>query len=175
MGIALDQIVLAARRVRAYGEKLAEGISADRFAAKPRFGDTVIDCNHPAFIYGHLAIYPARLGASLGLDTASLAVPTSYADLCKAGLPCNDDPAASIYPPRDEVLAAYVRVYDNVCTMLGTVTDDVLTAPHPDPVVREKFFPTLGAATTFLLCAHPTMHLGQLSTWRRCMGLPGIM
>lgn len=175
MGLALDQIVLAARRTRSYGEKLADGIPANSFAAKPRFGSTIIDCNHPAFVYGHLAIYPARLGGFLGFDTSTLAAPATYTDLFKAGTPCHDDPAASTYPARDEILATYIRTHDNLLNMLPGVSDDILHAPHPDPLVREKFFPTLGSAATFLLCAHPMMHLGQLSTWRRCMGLPGIM
>jgi hypothetical protein len=32
-------------------------------------------------------------------------------------------------------------------------------------------FPTIGGAVNFLLVGHVQMHLGQVSTWRRVMGL----
>lgn len=175
MGMAIDQIVMAAKRVRGYGEMIAGGISAEQFASKPRFGSTVIDCNHPAFVYGHLSIYPARLAGFVGLDVGKVAHPAHYPDLFKAGCPCQDDPERKIYPSRDELLTTYMKAYDGLFEQLASVKDEILSQPHPDPTIREKFFPTLGAAMVFLLCAHPTMHFGQISTWRRCVGLPGVM
>lgn len=175
MGMAIDQIILAAKRVRGYGEMIAGGISAEHFAVKPRFGSTVVDCNHPAFVYGHLSLYPARLAGFMSLDVGKVAHPGNYPDLFKAGCTCQDDPERKIYPSRDELMATYTRTYDALFEQLASVKDEVLGQPHPDPAIREKFFPTLGAAATFMLCAHPAVHIGQLSTWRRCMGLPGVM
>ena len=33
-------------------------------------------------------------------------------------------------------------------------------------------FPTVGAAINFYLTGHVMMHAGQISAWRRCMGMP---
>jgi hypothetical protein len=33
-------------------------------------------------------------------------------------------------------------------------------------------FPTIGAAINFYLIGHVQVHLGQISAWRRGMGLP---
>jgi hypothetical protein len=35
-----------------------------------------------------------------------------------------------------------------------------------------EMFPTLGAVVAFYLGGHVMNHLGQLSAWRRCLGLP---
>ena len=35
-----------------------------------------------------------------------------------------------------------------------------------------ELFPTLGAVVAFYLAGHVMNHLGQLSAWRRCIGLP---
>jgi uncharacterized damage-inducible protein DinB len=35
-----------------------------------------------------------------------------------------------------------------------------------------KIFPVTGPTLIFMLNNHTMMHLGQVSTWRRCMGLP---
>jgi hypothetical protein len=33
-------------------------------------------------------------------------------------------------------------------------------------------WPCIGAAFNFLLSGHVMVHMGQVSAWRRCMGLP---
>lgn len=179
MGQSIDQIVLAARRGFGYAEKLSSDVKPENFARKPRFRDAgkevVVDCNHPAFVFGHLSLYPARLYGFLGLDPAPVAVPAAWADLFKAGVECKDDPEGTIYPKKDAILAAFTNGYTKLFDALGKLDDSVLAQPHPDENIRAKFFPTLGAALVFMANNHVMMHAGQISTWRRCFGLPGVM
>jgi hypothetical protein len=35
--------------------------------------------------------------------------------------------------------------------------------------------PTIGAVANFLLSAHHMMHLGQVSAWRRAVGLGSVL
>ena len=178
MGQAIDQIILAGRRGVGYGEKLAADVKQDIFARKPRFRDAgkevVIDCNHPAFVYGHLSLYPARLMGFLSLDAAKVAVPATWSDLFKAGVDCKDDPEGTIYPKKDEIMAAFVKGYATLFDSMASLDDSILSTPHPDENIRAKFFPTLGAALVFMSTSHVLMHSGQISTWRRCFGMPGI-
>lgn len=179
MGACFEQIAVAARRGLGYAERLAVDVPADIFAAKPRFTDAgkqiEIDCNHPAFVFGHLGLYPARVCGFVNLDGASIAAPAAWSDLFKAGAPCRDDRARTIYPAKEQIMSHFQNSYTFLIDRLPSLDDSLLTLPHPDPVVREKYFPTIGMAVIFMLTSHVMVHSGQISTWRRCFGLPGIM
>lgn len=179
MGQAIDQIILAGRRGVGYADKVASDIKPGIFARKPRFRDAgkeiTVDCNHPAFVFGHLALYPARLLGFLSIDAASVATPAHWPDLFKAGVECKDDPEGTIYPGRDEIMSSFQGGYATLFDTLASVDDAVLAKPHPDENIRTKFFPTIGAAMVFMCTSHVAMHAGQISTWRRCFGMPSAM
>ncbi len=176
MGQFIDLIVASSKRSRGYGEKLVEGIKPEIFARKPRFksaaGETVVDCNHPAFICGHLAIYPAKMITLTGGDVAAVKVPASYTDLFNQGVVCKDDPEGTIYPNRDEVLGHFLSSFDVLLAELAKVDDAVLFKQHPDEAARGRGMLTIGHSVSFMANNHVMMHLGQISTWRRCFGLP---
>lgn len=174
MGKHLDNIAFVGKRCRNYAELLAKGITPDIAGRKPRAGDKEIDCNHPAFVFGHLARYPSRVLILLGLDGSSIATPAPWEDLFKAGAPCVDDPGARHYPSWDAVRGHFLHATDHVLSVLPGVDDARLLEPVADPKVRE-YFPIVGMGVDFLLGAHVMVHLGQVSTWRRCFGLPAVM
>ncbi len=152
-----------------YGELLLKGVQAGDFARKPKG----IDTNHPAFTYGHLALYPERLLDLIG--RGDLAQPDQkFVDLFTAGAVCQDDPAGSIYPTMDAILARFRQRYEAVLPVLAEVNDDVFARPNPNERMKERF-PTVGLACNFLVGSHLMMHFGQMSAWRRCMGLPSVM
>jgi hypothetical protein len=167
MGAAFDAISLGATRTRGYGERLLKDVTAAHFARKPIVNGTVIDCNHPAFVFGHLAIYPRRILEMLGHDPAQAAVSDKYVELFKNGAPCLDDPQGTIYPGMAEITAAYFRNTDAAIAALAKSDDALIGKALPEG----SFFPTVGGAVNFLLTAHCMMHFGQISTWRRCVGL----
>ncbi|MDX2148875.1 MAG: DinB family protein [Planctomycetota bacterium] len=166
-----ESICKTATRTRIYGERLLDKVTQAQAARKPRFGGVVIDCNHPTFVYGHLAIYPQRVLTLLGLEVGNAAAPASYTDLFKAGVECKDDVEGTIYPSLAEVSALFLRATDDAIAKVATVDDAIFARETPDERARASF-PTLGTATIFLLNNHAMMHLGQVSTWRRCFGLP---
>lgn len=170
MGQVAELIVTCGRRARTFGEKLLAGVQPGQFARKPRADGKVIDTNHPAFVYGHLSLYPARILGFLKLDPAPAAVPVAWVQLFNPGTPCHDDPDGRIYPPMAELTAAYCRTYDAVLAALPGVSDAALAAPTPDERYR-AFLPVVGAAALSMLNNHPALHFGQISAWRRCMGL----
>ena len=158
---------------RMYAERLSKGITPEMAARKPSWGyeGAEIDCNHATFCYGHLAIYPARIFTLAGKDAKVVAVDPKFEALFKAGATCVDDPHASVYPHWEKVASMFFHGYDKAIEVAAKMDDKLLATAHPDPAVRERF-PTIGAATNFLLNNHVMMHLGQVSTWRRAMGLP---
>lgn len=152
---------------RMYAERLLKDMTPANFARKPVFAGHTIDCNHPAFVYGHLSIYPQRVLTLLGEDPAPAAVPASYNDLFKNGAECKDDPAGSIYPPMKELTEAFFRTMDAALAAMNRADPALADKPLPEG----SFFPLVGPAISFYTNSHVQMHLGQISTWRRCVGL----
>lgn len=157
-----------------YADLLLKGIDPKIAARKPRFGATIVDTNHPIFVFGHLAIYPARVFAVTGADSKSVDVPTTWTDLFKAGVACQDDPEGTIYPSLEAVASQFMKGYKAVAEHLRSVPDSVLATPNPNEQQRGRF-PTIGTILSFYTLGHVMMHLGQVSAWRRCYGLPSAM
>lgn len=163
---------------RGYAKILVAGIDASIFARKPRFetrsGERVIETNHPAFVFGHLSLYPARLFTVLGADPKNVEAPQAWSDLFKAGTACRDDADGRIYPPMEAITAQFFRGYESCTEVVRGVADEVLARENPNAQARDRF-PTIGALVNFYLGGHVMVHLGQVSAWRRCMGLPSAM
>ena len=60
---------------------------------------------------------------------------------------------------------------DPAVAVLGEqATPEQLARPSTNPYTKEAL-PTVGDGVAFLLTGHLGVHLGQLSTWRRMIGL----
>lgn len=175
MGQFAELIVASARRSRSYAERILKGVTAPDFARKARFEDkgrlVVIESNHPAWAFGHLGLYPARVLEMLGLDGSKVAAPAGYEGLFKDGTACQDDPTGKIYPAMESVTAHYFRATGVVLDTVVRLDDKALLAATVEEKYREAF-PLVGGRVNFMLNNHVMMHLGQVSAWRRCMGLP---
>jgi DinB superfamily len=172
-----ETIVRTGRRTRGYAEKLLAGISPAQFARLPVVGGVTIQTNHPAFLFGHLSLYPTRLAHIAGLEPAPFIVPASWEPLFKAGAPCLDDTHSghegATYPPMAELTSTYFQLYDAAFERIENLEDAAFARPNPDERYRE-FFPTVGTACGALLNNHVAVHMGQISAWRRCMGLASV-
>jgi len=165
-----DYVKPGALAVRGYAERLLKDVTPQMFVRTPVVNGTVVTINHPAFVFGHLSLYPVQLAEMVGVSTQGMVVPSTYQDLFKIGAQCHDDVDGTIYPPMDEVVSSYFTSYDALLSVVATIQPEKLDLPLENPARREKFG-TVGAFMTYLLLAHPQGHLGQISGWRRCMGL----
>lgn len=175
MGIVAETIVRGCRMSINLAELMVKDVTPKMFGRKPHFAGTTIDTNHGAFIYGHLALYPARAMAILGKDATAIQPPSTYEPLFAAGKPCLDDPEGTIYPPMNEITSLYFKAYTTAADAIMSVPDDVFAQPNPREGRIKEMYPTIGGMINFVLGIHPMMHLGQMSTWRRCMGLGPAM
>ncbi|MEM1166662.1 MAG: DinB family protein [Planctomycetota bacterium] len=143
-----------------------DDIPADRFGVMP----DGITTNHPAFLLAHLNIYPDKAVLPL-IGKADLAQPFEKWDAVAApGKDCVNDPDGSVYGTKDDIVAAF---RDRMLTAADAVeiTDPVIFEhQNPNEAVRARF-PTIGAVIGFLMGPHATFHLGQLSAYRRCIGM----
>lgn len=174
MGLAADVIVSSARMTLRYAEGLPGGIGAADFGKKVRCGDMVVEANTPAFVYGHLSLYPSRVVAFAGGDASAVTPSDAWVELFQHGAVCRDDPEGAIYPAKDELVDAFLKAQGAAIEAAAGMGDDLLAQPNPNEGMREKL-PTIGDATNFYLCGHAMMHLGQVSFWRRAMGLGSLM
>ncbi|MGD9689308.1 MAG: DinB family protein [Phycisphaerales bacterium] len=160
----------SSRRSLDLARRLLTGIEPRRFARLPVVGGVTVNTNHPAFIYGHLSLYPAIILDLCGLDARPAGVPDGFEPRFQRDSACVDDPGGAVYPSMDVITSAFFSGYGHLLAALPGVTLEVLDRPTRHARLAATF-PTVGFATTFLMGNHVATHLGQVSAWRRCMGL----
>jgi hypothetical protein len=165
--LVVQTIVPAAELVLRYADQLVQTIPADSFARMP-----MKDLNSAAFNIGHLSIYGDRICGMLGRQDLVTPLPYS-ADLFKAGAPCLDQPG--LYPSKDVLVATFFERQRRALEALKGATEATMAAENPAEGRFKEMFPTVGGAVGFLLSGHVAMHLGQISAWRRVMGLGSAM
>ncbi len=152
-------------------ERLIAGIKPESFARLARPGGVTIQSNHPAWVFGHLALYPVRVLTALGKPADSAAFPTKYESLFKNGVECCDDADGTIYPPMSELTGFFFQAYRAAVAAIAAAADDAFVKPNPAEGRMRELFPTIGSALNFYVGGHVQNHLGQLSAWRRAMGM----
>lgn len=170
-----ELLTITTGRTMGLAKGLLTGIDAKDFARQPKSDGKTVDTNHPAFVYGHLALYPARVMGMLGMDASDIACPESYNTLFAAGVKCEDDPAGTKYPPMAEIVARFDTAYARLNEVVKGVDDAALAAPIQGNDRYREVFGTVGGAASFMMHDHLMFHLGQVSAWRRMMGLGSAM
>lgn len=160
----IPSVLLTYARNLDYARRLAADIPADQMAAQPFPG-----MNHPAWILGHLAFYGDFAAKLMGLEEPTLD-PVFGPRVDNQSTPAGDP---ALYPARDELLAAFERGHGRLAEAVAAAGPDQLARPMPIERIRSRF-PTVGDMLLYLMTAHEAIHLGQLSAWRRAMGLPSV-
>ena len=151
-----------------YAERLLTDVTADQFARFASVSGQTIESNHAAFVYGHLSLYAARILADLG---QSLVIPDGFDKVFSKDATCVDDPGGSIYPPMEQVSAFFFEGYRAALAAIQGAADDVFQHPNPLGGTMAEKFPTLGSLHNFYVGGHVMIHMGQMSAWRRMLGL----
>lgn len=152
-----------------YANRLLKDLPADQFGRFATPGGQTVEANHPAFVFGHLSLYPQRVLQALGCD--SPAVPEGFLACFSKDAICVDDPTGSVYPPMEQVVTCFTEGYTAALKALREADDDVFQQANPMGGRMTELFPTLGSLYNFYVGGHMMMHLGQISTWRRMIGL----
>ncbi|HEX4147317.1 MAG TPA: DinB family protein [Pirellulales bacterium] len=158
----------------AQAKKLVADLTDEQMCAQPVPGRVM---NHAAFILGHLA-WTSDQGVNLlkeSTPTAAALGDSSWNDDAwkerfAIGAKPLTDPKS--YPSKEKLVAALEDGHSRFAAALQGVTPEILSQPPPERM-RSRF-PTLGHLLIALLTSHEAGHLGQLSAWRRAMGLPPV-
>ena len=140
--------------------QIVDDLTDEQMAAQP---SGVV--NHPAWTLGHLAATSNSLAGMLGLPST---FPEAWRDSFRmGGIPSGD---AADYPAKAELVAQLRVQHERVAQAAAAADAEQLGQPTPNPRLRERF-PTVGDFTAALMTNHEANHIGQLSAWRRAMGL----
>lgn len=147
-----------------YALALLEDVTDAQFVTRP--GGTM---NHAAWILGHVSLYhPAAVKLLRGepLDDP--------ADDRLFGFR-GDGPIDSIEPYGNKHLLVerFEAGHEEVAQAILNANTDALTQPPSLPRWAEMY-PTVEFMLPDLLLFHESMHIGQISTWRRAVGLPPV-
>ena len=121
--------------------------------------------NHPAWTLGHLAFVADYLAITLGAESS---LPDGWADhFPTGGTPSGD---AADYPSKEAILGQLAAQHERATQLVAEADPTVFEQAFPDERIRGRF-PTIGDFTAFLMTSHEASHLGQISAWRRAMGI----
>lgn len=143
-----------------YAKRLLADIPAESMCQQPFPG-----MNHPTWIIGHLADTCDLMAE--WLEVASICPPGWSVLFNNRSAPHAD---RSIYPDSAEVLDVFELGHKTISKAFVTVTEDILKKPLPRESMR-SLFPTVLDGVAFEMSDHEAIHLGQLSAWRRAMGM----
>ena len=146
-----------------YCRRLMADIPDERLVEQPLAG-----VNHPAWVLGHLAWTADRAVEMLGGRSVQ---PAEWASPFGRGSVPSSTRAA--YASKDELLRAVEEGYQQLRQRVASASPEQLSAPTTNPLAKETL-PTLKELVAFLLSGHMGVHLGQLSMWRRMVGLPPL-
>lgn len=145
-----------------YGKQILADVEDARMAERP------LGLNPPAWLLLHLATAGDYAAALLGGNGVC---PADWNDKADTKKPVSSNRAD--YPGKDELVGTFEKAYLNAADLLSKSTSEQLAAPQKLGFF-EKELPTVGDMAGFLLVAHLTIHLGQLSAWRRASGKPPL-
>jgi len=121
--------------------------------------------NHPAWVIGHLAFSCQKLAGEMGLHAWLM-------DNWEKRFGTGSVPTVERkqYPSKTELLEILADAQRRVLDRLRAVGEEGLKKPLPD-VHHRVLFPTLGHAILHILTVHAALHVGQVTVWRRAVGL----
>ncbi len=162
--MAIDSTVMHNYRFSVgFLKSLLEGLDENKLTHQPSPG-----MNHPIWIVGHLAMTMEFVAMLAGADYKG---PEGWEALFGyKSVPVDD---AAKYPKLGATVAELDKAIAAVEPSLAAMTDEALAAQMPNEGFREMM-PTVGDGMTFLLNGHINVHTGQLSAWRRAIGLPPL-
>ena len=148
-----------------YGKRLVADLSETQMVAQPVADGT--PANHAAWVFSHLNVYIPVIECLITGN--EIEDPKEH----RYGMQSKPEADRDFYPSKQEMLATFVEGHQRVEEALQRVGESALDLPMS--LERWKVnMPTVGIALPYLMLVHENNHLGQLSAWRRVLGLPAV-
>jgi DinB superfamily len=125
--------------------------------------------NHPAWMLGHVSLYhPATVALLAGKPFDD---PKNDSLFGFAGQGPLDDIAK--YGDKQKIVSRFKEGHEQVAQALLSAPPEAFQRP-PSLERWAATNPTVGFILPDLLLHHESLHVGQISIWRRAAGLPGV-
>lgn len=121
--------------------------------------------NHLAWVVGHLVHSCQAIGGEMGIEPW---LPPNWGE--KFGTGSTPVEARKCYPSKEKLLESLADARQRLTDRLLKLGEAGLAEPLPDVHYR-SLFPTVGHSVLHILTAHAAVHVGQLTVWRRVVGL----
>ena len=121
--------------------------------------------NHPAWTIGHLVFSNQAIGGEIGIAPW---LPSEWERQFGTGSTPVADP--KVYPRKARLFEALNDGQRKLTERLTALGETAMSEPLPDVRYRDRI-PTVGHAVLHILTGHTAMHVGQITVWRRAMGL----
>lgn len=167
MSTAIEGLLFGWKKNLDYGTKLVADLTDEQMIAQPASVGGQAPVNHPAWLFCHMNLYLPVMSAII--EGREFNDPKQH----RFGMLSKPENDGTIYPNKNELVDAFVIGHEHVDSMLRNASDSVLDLPILLPRWKE-IMPTAGIALPYLMLNHENTHLGQLSAWRRIMGLPSV-
>lgn len=164
----IEALIAMSQKNLDYANRLAADLPPEKMAAQPS-GVTGKPMNHAAWVLGHLAFVADFYATVLGGGQPTS--PKHWSDLF--GMNSAPQPDASKYPAKDDLLRALAAGHDRLIAVVRAKPADFWSQPVADEKRRARFANNTALAV-HMLVNHDAIHLGQLSAWRRALGLPSV-
>ena len=152
-----------------YALALLDDVTDEQFVTRPKAPNNVTPMNHAAWVLGHVSLYhpiTVKLLAGEAFDDP--------ADDRLFGFR-GEGPIDSIEPygGKDTMVQRFEAGHEEVAQAILNAPPEAFTRPPSLPRWAEMY-PTVEFLLPDLLLFHEGMHIGQISTWRRAVGLPPV-
>jgi hypothetical protein len=125
--------------------------------------------NHPAWVLGHLIVVADMAAQLLGEPMV-----TDQQWMATYGPGSTPSEHREHYASKQQLLEMMDQTYARLSGLAAIAAPEVLAAPNNTPFMA-KSLPAMGDLLAHVLSTHATMHLGQLSAWRRTMGKGSVL
>ena len=162
MSLFANSLLIAWNKNRDYAQKLVADLGDEQMVVQP-----VPGTNHPAWIFSHLNAYHPVMRALMRGQVFDDPIGHKFG---MKSAPISD---VSVYLPKVELMAEFQQGHDQIVK----IVESAANSAFEQPMTLERWkasFPAVGNAMAYLMLLHESLHLGQLSAWRRVQGLPAV-
>ena len=122
--------------------------------------------NHPAWQLGHLTVVMDNITGMIG---GKKTLDESWSG--KFGMGSKPVADRKNYPSKAELMRTFDERRAALTEQYKRAPAHLLSGPNPIQRAAAKL-PTIGKMVCFLMLSHEATHLGQLSAWRKAVGMP---
>jgi hypothetical protein len=165
MSIAIEGLIYGYKKNMDYAAKLVADLDEEQMVMQPP--GSVAVANHPAWVLSHLNIYLPVMTALI--EGRTFADPKSH----EFGMQSKPVLDRSRYASKEQLIGEYLAGHEEVIAKLRH--EGIAALERETTLERWKpIMPQVGLALPYLMLVHENTHLGQVSAWRRILGLPAV-